>query len=826
VRILVSAIDATTVALRPAEFLGRDQFPVYLAATRSIGARFDPAGRRQVLALDRLGSAIESLSRAGFAAELAPDVAAKLNGQADRARQARADAVERRDVVETAMAKSGLALYPFQKIGVEWLAPRKTALLADEMGCVDGDAIIYVNRAGKEFEVSLRWLYAQQNGLSRKSAAWDARTPTSVLAFCVTYLGYQGIVKVLARGVRSVVCVTLMSGRTIRVTPDHEILTSGGWRRADAIGPLDTVFTSRGVARGEIVVDFVTSVKPAGETDVYDIVCEDPHRNFVASGFIVHNCGKTVQALISIPASAPILVIGPVVAKGVWCREVAKWRPDIKRLTVIGNFSKRLAKLHGIDVLPRDRFRFPIAGEIVAVNYDVLPDQLPPCLPGVRLVIDEMHACKNRKTARTRRTRAVINAVLAAGGTAWGLTGSPLLNQPFELWTLLESLGLAKEAFGSWPRFIRLFNGRQDRWGGWTWGRVEPEAVEGMRRVMLRRLQEDVLPDLPALRYDDLEGCPIDAATRKLCDEVEAWLDQHGISLEAAVAAVQRGDHADIPFEMFSALRAALATAKIPTLMDLVDEYEEQEEPLVVFSSHRAPIDALGARAGWATITGDTPAATRSEIEERFQAGALRGVAATIRAGGVAITLTRAHHMIFVDQDWTPELNKQATYRCKRIGQTKPVIVRRLIADHRMDERVLAILDEKTDLVDASVNAAAIQHGAVEVRSAAELALDHVQVQPARAPATPARKPVRAPASPREFWAARALEILTGCDSDHAELENFIGWNRLDNDIGHSLTDQLRARGGLTDAQWGLALRILPKYHGQVGTPPAQEEVA
>ncbi len=40
----------------------------------------------------------------------------------------------------------------------------------------------------------------------------------------------------------------------------------------------------------------VVSIVPAGTQEVYDIVVEDPYRNFIANGILVHNCGKSTLA--------------------------------------------------------------------------------------------------------------------------------------------------------------------------------------------------------------------------------------------------------------------------------------------------------------------------------------------------------------------------------------------------------------------------------------------------------------------------------------------------------------------------------------------------
>jgi SWI/SNF-related matrix-associated actin-dependent regulator 1 of chromatin subfamily A len=163
-------------------------------------------------------------------------------------------------------------------------------------------------------------------------------------------------------------------------------------------------------------------------------------------------------------------------------------------------------------------------------------------------------------------------------------------------------------------------------------------------------------------------------------------------------------------------------------LLGLVEDCEEQEEPVLVFSAHRAPVDACASREGWASITGDTSADERGRIEEAFQAGKLKGVAATIAAAGVALTLTRASRVIFADLDWTPANNDQARDRANRIGQTQSVLVTTLVADHDLDARIHDLIGFKRTLNAVTVEAAAdeerpalapIEHPVVEVEAPA-----------------------------------------------------------------------------------------------------------
>jgi hypothetical protein len=71
-------------------------------------------------------------------------------------------------------------------------------------------------------------------------------------------------------------------------------------------------------------------------------------------------------------------------------------------------------------------------------------------------------------------------------------------------------------------------------------------------------------------------------------------------------------------------------------------------------------------------------------------------------------------------------------------------------------------------------------------------------------------------------WAARAIVQLAGDDPDYAQDENGVGFNKSDGVVGHWLAEELA--GGLTPKQWGLAVALCAKYHGQVGEMPAKEE--
>jgi len=70
----------------------------------------------------------------------------------------------------------------------------------------------------------------------------------------------------------------------------------------------------------------------------------------------------------------------------------------------------------------------------------------------------------------------------------------------------------------------------------------------------------------------------------------------------------------------------------------------------------------------------------------------------TTRAGGQGINLTAADTVIIYDSDWNPQMDLQAQDRCHRIGQTKPVIVYRLVSENSMDQQIVSRANAKRKL--------------------------------------------------------------------------------------------------------------------------------
>lgn len=68
--------------------------------------------------------------------------------------------------------------------------------------------------------------------------------------------------------------------------------------------------------------------------------------------------------------------------------------------------------------------------------------------------------------------------------------------------------------------------------------------------------------------------------------------------------------------------------------------------------------------------------------------------------GGVGLNLTAADTVIHVDPWWNPAVEQQATDRAHRLGQTRQVMVYKLVVAGSIEERILALQARKAALAE------------------------------------------------------------------------------------------------------------------------------
>jgi SNF2 family DNA or RNA helicase len=144
-----------------------------------------------------------------------------------------------------------------------------------------------------------------------------------------------------------------------------------------------------------------------------------------------------------------------------------------------------------------------------------------------------------------------------------------------------------------------------------------------------------------------------------------------------------------------------LPSAKIDALLEQLREVVAGGHRALVFSQFtgflgivRERLDAEGLQ--YCYLDGQTR--NRPAVIERFKGGAAPVFLISLKAGGFGLNLTEADYCFLLDPWWNPATEAQAVDRAHRIGQTRNVIVYRLVARDTIEEKVMALKAKKAKL--------------------------------------------------------------------------------------------------------------------------------
>ena len=147
-------------------------------------------------------------------------------------------------------------------------------------------------------------------------------------------------------------------------------------------------------------------------------------------------------------------------------------------------------------------------------------------------------------------------------------------------------------------------------------------------------------------------------------------------------------------------------SGKIQALKRIIDEVRAKGDRMLIFSQFTSVLDILCVclelmEVPYVGFTGQTNVGDRQVLVDQFSADPNIPVfLLSTRAGGLGINLVAANWVVLFDQDFNPQNDKQATDRCYRIGQTKPVTVVKLVTRNSIDEDILALASHKLELAE------------------------------------------------------------------------------------------------------------------------------
>jgi len=427
--------------------------------------------------------------------------------------------------------------------------------------------------------------------------------------------------------------------------------------------------------------------------------------------------GKTVQALsvlLALKAGGPSLVVAPTSVLRNWRDEAAKFTGGLRAVVLHGpRRARSMAKL-------RDG-----QADLAITSYALLRRDLESLseIDWNFVVLDEAQAIKNPDSQTARAARAIPS------GHRLALTGTPIENKLAELWSLMEFLNPG--FFGGRKRF-------EDRLAGPA-SSGDPHALrilrDRVRPFVLRRLKSEVASELPP-RTEVVIRCALSeeqkeayeavriAALRGLEQPPERGGGRRRLQvLEALTRLRQAACHAGL----LPGGEPTAPSGKLDLLMDRLVLATEEGHRALVFSQWTSLLDLVEprlkeARLDFVRLDGSTR--RRGDVVDAFQAADGPPVMLlSLKAGGVGLNLTAADHVFHLDPWWNPAVEQQAVDRAHRIGQTRPVIAWKLVAEGTVEERVVELQQRKQAMADAVLSGAE-SGGAVTVQEMEALLAD------------------------------------------------------------------------------------------------------
>lgn len=387
--------------------------------------------------------------------------------------------------------------------------------------------------------------------------------------------------------------------------------------------------------------------------------------------------GKTIQAIAAMAALKAagkhhFMVVCPASVLINWCREIEK------------HSHLGVTKIHGAD--EEALYNWRANGDVAVTTYESISRfTLPERFTFDMLVVDEAHYVKNPDAQRTRAMQTLLDKT---EGVLY-MSGTPLVNRVDEMCFLVKCL---QPAISERLEKVKSIS-------------TAEQFRQELAPVYLRRTREEVLKELPDLI------------------EKEQWCVLGDTEKAIYRDAVASGNLMAIRQVSWQAPTLE-SSSKAMRLAEICESAAEQGRKIIVFSFFRNTLDKVHRLLGdrcLETISGDISPARRQEIVDEFNKAAPGAVLVSqVQAGGTGLNIQAASVIVFCEPQLTPAIENQAVSRAYRMGQTRDVLVHRLLADDTIDERMLEILSGKQKEFDSFADESVVGENQLEAQNAEE----------------------------------------------------------------------------------------------------------
>jgi len=412
--------------------------------------------------------------------------------------------------------------------------------------------------------------------------------------------------------------------------------------------------------------------------------------------------GKTIQTLALIcharqqnPGMAPFLVVAPASVVANWAAEAARFAPELSVLALYDTLRRAGADLDelaaGADIVVTSYTLFRL-------DFDSHTDRT-----WSGLILDEAQYVKNHHAKTYQCARKLATPFKLA------ITGTPMENNLMELWSLLSIT--APGLFPSPAKFADFYAKPIEKSGN-------AELLALFRRrikpLVKRRTKELVAADLPPKQEQvlDIELPPrhrglynkrLTRERQKVLGLLDDMQRNRFTILKSLTVLRQMALHPGL----VDPAHDALACAKIDALAEHLRDVVDGGHRALVFSQFTRFLGRVRERLtaegiDYCYLDGRTR--NRAAAIQRFKEGSAPVFLISLKAGGFGLNLTEADYCFLLDPWWNPATEAQAVDRTHRIGQTRNVMVYRLIARDTIEDKVMALNARKAKLFTSVID--------------------------------------------------------------------------------------------------------------------------
>ena len=408
--------------------------------------------------------------------------------------------------------------------------------------------------------------------------------------------------------------------------------------------------------------------------------------------------GKTVQGITLLAGimsgdlataaaqGTPHLVVAPPSLLFNWEAELARFLPAARVMLYSGS-GRSIAEFANYDVIITSYGIVQRDCELLAeLRFNVL-------------IFDETQMVKNLQAATTNAVRKL------KGSFTLALTGTPVENHLGEYFAIMDLClpGL----LGTREEFSRKLSRDGAAGTARLIGRTRPFVLRRTKQLIASELPPKIEMDIP-LELTTKQRAFYQRTVEEVRGKVKEAYESHAPAQARIIAltAILRLRQICLAPALASP-GASDASPKLEFLAEQLTELRDEGHSALVFSQFTSYLDLIekGLREQGFTclrLDGSTPVPHRKKLVVTFQKSSEPTVfLISLKAGGKGLNLTRATYVYHMDPWWNPAVENQASDRAHRIGQTGQVTITRLIMRHTIEEKMMALKAQKTQLYRA-----------------------------------------------------------------------------------------------------------------------------